>query len=162
MPHEYNGPNMTFVVGGFDTGEPYGKVYLFEIPRLPEPKIQHDKDEFGITWGGQRQIVDRLIQGFDERLMKIVIDKLKINTEQANLLYNDLRQGLQLLIPIQAMALQDCIDLATFFIMTTCQGQRLTIGVRGVGGPIDVAVITRREGFKFVKRKEVIAKSNSG
>lgn len=160
MPKDYDGPNMTFVVGGFDDGEPYGKVFLFEIPRIPQPKLQNDKDEFGISWGGQREIVDRLIQGFDERLMQIAVGTLSLNQEQAALLYNNLRQNLQLPIPIQAMALQDCIDLATFFIGTTSVGQRLTVGVRGVGGPIDVAVITRRTGFKFVQRKEISAVSN--
>jgi hypothetical protein len=56
-------------------------------------------------------------------------------------------------IPIQAMALQDCVDLAVLFIKTTILGQNLTVGIRGVGGPIDVAIITRREGFKFVQKK---------
>lgn len=160
MPKDYAGPNMTFVVGGFDDGEPYGKVFLFEIPGIPEPKMQNNKDDFGISWGGQREIVDRLIQGFDERLMQVAIGTLGLSQEQAALLYNNLRQSLQLPIPIQAMALQDCIDLATFFIDTTSVGQRLTVGVRGVGGPTDVAVITRRSGFKFVQRKEISAKSN--
>ena len=47
------------------------------------------------------------------------------------------------------------IDLATFLIRSTILAQSVAIGVRGVGGPIDVAVITREKGLKFVQRKEI-------
>ncbi len=50
MPANYSGPDMTFVVGGFNEGEPYGRVFLFGIPRQPEPRQQNDGG-FGITWG---------------------------------------------------------------------------------------------------------------
>ncbi len=156
MPADYDGPNMTFVVGGFDEGEPYGRVFLFDIPRHPEPQLQHDKG-FGITWGGQRQIVDRLMQGFDERLIQIMARETKLPEEQLRSLYQVFRRELQLPVPIQAMALQDCVDLAIFFLRTTIWAQNLTVGIRGVGGAIDVAIITRREGFQFVQQKVIKA-----
>jgi len=156
MPADYDGPNMTFVVGGFNEGEPYGRVFLFEIPRLPEPNLQHDNG-FGITWGGQREIVDRLMQGFDQRLMHVISNVLNLQEKDAQTLYNTLRKELQLPVPIQAMALQDCVDLAVFFLRTTIWAQNLTIGVRGVGGAVDVAIITRREGFRFIQQKQIVA-----
>jgi len=156
MPSDYSGPNMTFVVGGFDEGEPYGRVFLFEIPRHPEPQPQHDNG-FGITWGGQRQIVDRLMQGFDEQLIQVVAREINLQEEQQHSLYQVLRQELQLPVPIQAMALQDCVDLAIFFLRTTIWAQKLTVGIRGVGGAIDVAIITRREGFQFIQQKAIKA-----
>jgi hypothetical protein len=58
-------------------------------------------------------------------------------------------------IPLEAMPLQDCVDLAIFFIRTTIDAQKLTVGIRGCGGPIDVATITRREGLKFIPQKKV-------
>ena len=63
---------------------------------------------------------------------------------------------LQMPLPLQAMALQDCVNLALFFIRTTIDAQNLTVGIRGVGGPIDVAVITGTEGIQFVQRKEIL------
>jgi hypothetical protein len=62
---------------------------------------------------------------------------------------------LQMPLPLQAMPLQDCVDLAVFFIRTTIAGQSLTIGTRGVGGPIDVATVTRSRGLEFIRRKQV-------
>lgn len=65
-------------------------------------------------------------------------------------------EPLQMSLPLQAMALQDCVDLAIFFIRTTIAAQRLTVTVRGVGGPIDVATVTRQNGLAFVQRKSVV------
>ncbi|MCL5075726.1 MAG: hypothetical protein M1136_08815 [Chloroflexi bacterium] len=162
MPPTYDGPNMTFVVGGFNEGEPYGRVFLFDIPRNPPPVEQHlATDVFGITWGGQREFVDRLIQGYDHRLVDIVTRALNLQAAQAQGLLQALGQ-LQMALPLAAMPLQDCVDLAIFFIRTTISAQRLTVGIRGCGGPIDVATITRREGLRFVQRKQVIGEIASG
>lgn len=155
MPPTYTGPNMTFVVGGFNDGEPYGRVFQFDIPRAPQPVEQYSGvGEFGITWGGQREFVDRLIQGYDHRLPAIAQACLSLNPQQEQLLSTNLGQ-LQMNIPLLAMPLQDCVDLAMFFIRTTITAQRLTVGIRGCGGPIDVAIITRREGFRFIQKKDI-------
>ncbi len=160
MPANYSGPNMTFIVAGFDEGEPYGKVFIIEIPRIPNPVAQQaGVGEFGITWGGQREIVDRLIQGFDGRLGE-TFTKLNLTPEQAALL-NPVLNQIQLPIPLQALPLQDCIDLAIFFIRTTITAQKLTVGIRGVGGPIDVATITRQDGLCFVQRKRIVGETGT-
>jgi len=160
MPADYSGPNMTFVVAGFDDGEPYGKVFIIEIPSIPNPVAQQaGVGEFGITWGGQREIVDRLIQGFDGRLGE-TFGKLNLTPEQNALLTPVLNQ-IQLPIPLQALPLQDCIDLAIFFIRTTITAQKLTVGIRGVGGPIDVATITRQDGLCFVQRKRIVGETGA-
>jgi hypothetical protein len=52
------------------------------------------------------------------------------------------------------LALQDCIDLACFFIRTTMDAQKLSIGIRGVGGAIDVAIIKRNQDIHFIQRKK--------
>jgi len=155
MPADFDGPGMTFVAGGFDEGEAYGKVFLFEIPRRPTPTEQQpNPGEFGITWGGQRDVVDRLIQGFDHRLPEITATTLHLQPQQVETLLQSLRV-LQMSLPLAAMPLQDCVDLAIFFIRTTITAQRLTVDIRGCGGPIDVATITRREGLRFVQRKQI-------
>lgn len=151
MPEEYEGPEMTFVVGGYDEGEPHGRVFLFDIPRNPDPREQTPAGTFGITWGGQREFVDRLIRGYDSRLPGMLQESLDIEPDRIN----QALTGLTMAVPIQTMPLQDCVDLALFFIRTTVSGQALTIGIRGTGGPIDVATITRGQGLKFVQRKQI-------
>jgi hypothetical protein len=146
--------NITFLVAGFNEREPYGEVYLIEIPNCPNPMQHHPAPTFGMTWGGQREIVDRLLRGFDERVIGIFQQAFTLNPEQLQHLISSFAP-LNLPIPIQFLSLQDCIDLAIFFIRTTIEAQRLTVGVRGVGGAIDIATITRREGFGFVQEKEI-------
>lgn len=157
MPPAYSGPPMVFVVGGFDDGEPYGRVYVIEVPTNLKPVQQNPKPEdFGVTWGGQREIVDRLVQGFDERALQVVATTLSVPPARLPALRDALKRELGLPIPLPAMALQDCIDLAVFFIRTTITGQKLTVGIRGCGGPIDVATITRSEGLRFIQRKQPV------
>jgi len=145
---------VTFVVAGFDEDEPYGSVYLIEIPKAVVP-VEQQPGDFGITWGGQREVADRLIQGFDDRALEVLGKTLSLPSEQLNHLRDTLRSSLQMQIPLAAMGLQDCVDLALLFVKTTIECQRLALGLRGCGGPIDVAIITRNEGLRFVQRKQI-------
>jgi hypothetical protein len=54
-----------------------------------------------------------------------------------------------------AMPIQDAIDLAEFLVDLTIKYERFILmpGAGTVGGPIEVAAITKHEGFKWVKRK---------
>ena len=58
-------------------------------------------------------------------------------------------------IPYTFLPLQDCIDLAILFIRTNIEAQRLAADERGCGGPIDIATITRLDGFTFVQEKTI-------
>jgi hypothetical protein len=160
IPPGYSGPDISFVVAGFDEGEPYGRVFLFNIPSSPTP-IEQAPGGFGVTWGGQREIVDRLIQGYDSRLIQIAQQALALTPQQVATFVSAAQPALQLPLPIQFMPLQDHVDLAIFFIRTTIDAQKLTVGLRGCGGPIDVATITRRRGLNFIQKKEIKVKGGS-
>jgi len=155
----YKGPDMHFVVGGFNEDEPYGRVFEIKMPSSPTP-VEHQAapGDFGITWGGQREIVDRLLQGYDHRLPDILRAALKLTPKQQKVLLQEL-EPLRMLLPLQALPLQDCVDLAIFFIRTTISAQNLVVGLRGVGGPIEVATVTRREGLQFVQQKRIVGES---
>ncbi len=47
------------------------------------------------------------------------------------------------------------MDLAVFMIRTTAEMQRFVVGYRGVGGLLDVGVITAQGGFRFLQKKEI-------
>lgn len=156
MPPSYNGPNMTFIVGGFNDNEPHGRVYLIEIPSAPKPLEQNPgMGMFGITWGGQREIIDRLIFGYDPQIVNTIFSILKPNSTQVQQVTNALQSSHRIQIPLDVMALQDCISLARLFISTTINTLELTIGVRGCGGPVDIAIIQRNNEFKFIQHKEM-------
>jgi hypothetical protein len=153
MPANHPGPGMTFVVGGFDEDKPYGSVYLFTVPKDPKP-TERSANDFGVTFGGQTELTGRILQGYDPRIIEIAKNVLKLPMGQLDAFQKALGP-LQLTIPFHLLPLQDCIDLAIFLIRTTATAQNLSIGIRGVGGAIDVAVITKREGLTIIQRKEL-------
>lgn len=156
MPsQDYSGPDINFMVGGYDEGAAYGRVFKFAIPNAPAPVEQNADPSFGVLWGGQQEIVDRLLKGFDPNLPVLAAAALQLNPEQVAALTERLN-GLQLFLPIGFFALQDCVDLAILLIRTTIAVQQLTVTLRGVGGSIDVATITRQSGLTFVQRKQIV------
>lgn len=52
------------------------------------------------------------------------------------------------------MPIQDAIDLADYLVDTTIKYARFAPGHATVGGPIEIAAITRHEGFKWIQRKQ--------
>src|SRR5665213_2384821 len=47
MPEPFPGPPMTFIVSGFNDDEPYGRVYVLEIPARPTPQERSPNQELG-------------------------------------------------------------------------------------------------------------------
>lgn len=110
--------------------------------------------------GGQLEYTTRLIKGFDPQLPSMVQGFLKLTDDQRSTLEKHLEGMLSSPIPYQFLPLQDCVDLSIFLIRTTMEIQNWMVGVRGVGGAIDVATITRTEGFKPVQRKTIAGRRN--
>lgn len=51
------------------------------------------------------------------------------------------------------MPIQDAIDLAEFLVHAAIMYSRFSPGAQIVGGPIEIAAITKHEGFKWIRRK---------
>jgi len=156
MPKDYKDEPLIFLIGGYDENAPYGRVFQVTIPYKPEPfETSAGPGDFGVTWGGQLDFATRLLTGFDPHLPAIIQQELKISDEQKDELANKLKNNLTLPIPYQFLPLQDCVDLSIFLIKTTIELQKWSIGIRGVGGAIDVATITRTDGFTDIQRKTI-------
>ncbi len=161
MPNDYKDEPLIFLVGGYDEHAPYGKVFQVIIPYEPKPKEQSaGQGEFGITWGGQYEILTRILSGFDPTFAATVKNNLNLSEEQTKKL-DQLWPAFNLPIPYQFLPLQDCVDLSIFLIKTTIELQKWMLGIRGVGGAIDVATITRIEGFTSIQRKEIKGDRNA-
>lgn len=150
------GNDIVFLVGGYDEGAAYGRLFSLAVPSAPIPVEQQAGQDFGALWGGQKAHADRIVQGFDDTLIAQVKDHLKLTEAQTSDLVGFLRQNNQLALPYQFLPLQDCVDLCVQLIRTTINMQRFTLDVRGVGGQIDVATVTRTEGFKAIQQKEIV------
>ncbi|MCI0462362.1 MAG: hypothetical protein L0Z62_35875 [Gemmataceae bacterium] len=153
------GNDMVFLVGGYDENAPYGRVFEIFIPSHPAPVERH-VNEFGMVWGGQREYTDRLITGFDPNLPGVAQQALSLTSQQRQTLEAQLKAKLQAPIPFQFLPLQDCVNLAILLIRTTISIQKFLVGIRGVGGSIDIATVTRTEGLRPIQLKKIIGEYN--
>ena len=64
-----------------------------------------------------------------------------------------LQARLQAHIVFAPMPIQDAIDLAEFLVHSAIMFSRFNPRAQIVGGPIEIAAITKHEGFKWIKRK---------
>lgn len=153
------GEEINFLVGGYDEVGPYGKGFLFVVPTQAVPVEQNaGPGQFGITWGGQHDLVYRLLYGFDVELPEFIRGNLNLTPEQLTALKQQMEPRFAAGIPFQFLPLQDSVDLAIFLIQSTISFQKFrTTVVRGVGGPVEVATVTRA-GFKFVSQKTISSK----
>ena len=83
-----------------------------------------------------------------------------MNKKTAENLRTQMR-GLEYYIQWSLITVQDAVDLAVFLIKTTSMIQQFADGIsmdigdiQGVGGPIDVALITR-DGINWINKKEI-------
>jgi hypothetical protein len=145
---------MVFLIAGFDEGSVYGKVFQVVVPASPTP-VEQTVDVFGLTFGGQVELVQRMLGGYDPRAVEVAQSALGLDAAQAATLRTALTQQLGLAIPYQFLPLQDCVDLVIFLVRSTVMVHKWLVGTRGVGGAIDVATITRTEGFQAIQTKSI-------
>lgn len=162
MPSEVpSGGGMSFIVGGYDEDQPYGAVFTFNIPTSPRAEQQNPND-FGMTWGGQLEIASRIVLGYDPRLLATLRERFNLSDSDLQALEDELGPSFGFSIPYEVLPLQDCVNLATFLIRTTISAQDLAVGVRGVGGTIEVATITRTDGLEWIQKKELHGEDHYG
>lgn len=109
----------------------------------------------GAQWWGQPEAIARIMNGLSlgtpDALINLGVDGLDANAARA------ISDGLQGQLSVQMIAapmpIQDAIDLAEFLVSTTIQFVRFTPGPPTVAGPIEIATITKHEGFRWVRRK---------
>lgn len=145
-----------FLIAGYNN-EGVGEVREILLPGNPRPDAQCTTLSPGAVWQGQVDIITRLLKGYDLRLNLSKVPKDAMASLQKAL------AGCEYVIYFARMVLQDAVDLAIFLAHTTIQTQRFTDGiyslpgdVPGVGGAIDVAVITREYDIRWIQKKLLV------
>lgn len=154
--------SINLLVAGYNKSGTH-EVYVCNIPG----EIQKKRDstakgkEYGAGWIGQADVVQRIVLGYDGRIrnIKFVQESMtKYGEEEINKQLRNLEYAIQ----YGTMTLQDAIDFSTLIIQTTSAIQRFSDGITadpgdipGVGGPVDVAVITPDKGFVWISKKNL-------
>ena len=66
---------------------------------------------------------------------------------------NELAENLHAYLYLPAMPIQDAIDLAHFLVDAAAKFSHFSLRPATVGGPIEIATITKHEGYKWCTRK---------
>jgi hypothetical protein len=141
---------------GYSSGRPLPEVwqvaFLDQEERL-DPCCIQPEDNFGARWNGENEALDRMILGMGT-IPEAGVKALGMTVEQAAEAHNMLLPHIYENLILPAAPVQDAIDLARFMVETTKGFIRFSITrPKTVGGPIEIAAITKHEGFKWVQRK---------
>lgn len=148
-------PFLGFAVSGYSSGQVMAEEYQIEIKNgeCIGPFPMRPKGDCGVTWSGEPEAISRLILGFSSNLPNILENNFKVPKDQIGNAMPIIQQQLTVPFVMPAMPIQDAIDLAEFLVDLTIKYSRFSPGAPTVGGPIEIAAITKHEGFKWVQRK---------
>lgn len=153
---------LSFIVAGYNIDGDH-EVCLIYVPGEVQLKRtgKEKGKEYGAAWTGQIEMVVRIVLGRDPRITNVPFVQKAIREIGEQNVYKQLG-GLEAAISWGTMTLQDAVEFCTLVIETTSAFQRFSDGIiadpgdiPGVGGPVDVAVITPTKGFVWVTKKSL-------
>jgi 20S proteasome alpha/beta subunit len=145
---------MQLRICGYSAGRPLPEIWDLKIlgKACDQPTIARGEDGFGVNWDGEYEALNRLILGtpisFGDAAKKAGISS---TPEQRSSFTSEVYEHMV----ATTMPIQDAIDLARYLVETVAGFVRFSLRMQPkvVGGPIEIAVITKHEGFKWVQRK---------
>jgi hypothetical protein len=148
------GPFLAYKVCGYSANAPLPELWDVRIVSgaCDAPHLLRDQRNCGSNWDGELDALSRLLLGVGVKFRSILIDE-GISEAQADEAVRKVHAKLEATVVHEAMPIQDAIELATYMVQTTIGFMRFNFGAETVGGPIEVAVITKHEGFKWINRK---------
>jgi predicted proteasome-type protease len=146
---------LTYWVFGYSAGHPLPEIWSITIngKDCPDASLLQGETDVGPRWAGEEEALDRLILG---RTRVIVDSAVKHGLDQESTIQMLTKMGPDLYesLVMPAMPIQDAIDLARYLVETTVGFAKFSIArAKTVGGPVEIAAITKHEGFRWVARK---------
>jgi hypothetical protein len=153
FPHQK--PDLGFIVAGYSAGASMADEFQIDIQNglCTGPRRLRKREEIGMTWAGEPEALNRLILGQSPMLPGLLQAQLSVQPAQMAQAMANILPLIQLPVVLPAMPLQDAIDLAEFMVDLTVKFSRFTPGAPTVGGPIEIAAISKHEGFRWIQRK---------
>ena len=124
-----------------------------------EPELVWGEADYGLSWEGQAGCISRLLgdvphTGFNEVDARLA----EVSLFNQNSGESPEECGLDSpLLVTPGMPLMDAVDVARFLMDTSLAFERLRADrqIKTIGGPVDLAIITRHDGFRWVQRKRI-------
>jgi len=168
-PASLLGMNIGLLLGGYSTDSSLGESWSVEIKpggKATEPKQLRPPDQPGISWGGAAEVLQRIVLGYSPGLFQVLAEvsgaqgQPHVSAQQLHDQLNVLLTArLQAPLVFAPMPIQDAIDLGRFLVHAATMYSRFLPGAQTVGGPIEIAAITKHENFKWISRKHYFDQS---
>jgi hypothetical protein len=143
-------------VCGYSAGRPLPEVWqicLSDGQCFGPISVQKEED-MGPRWNGEQEALDRLILGIPSALGEAALKENILTKEQLDAAIPKLYPHVVEPLIMNAAPIQDAVDLARYMVETTEGFVRFSIKrAKTVGGAVEIAAITKHEGFKWVQRK---------
>ncbi|MGO7726734.1 hypothetical protein GFM14_02875 [Rhizobium leguminosarum bv. viciae] len=152
-----------FHVGGFSHNHGGNEVWKFAFARgaVLEPACISGVDQCNIIWAGQPEACVRLVLGISSQTLAVLRDA-GLDEAQASQLVQNLIAASEAPLLEPSMPVIDAIRLGEFLAQTTASFVRFLPGADTVGGDLDIATVTKYEGFRWIRRKHFYPQAING
>lgn len=143
-----------FWIGGNGAGEMHGEIWRIKIVngKCDPPECLATQDQFDVLFDGQPEAINRIVLGYSQFLPKALLE-IGLPPERLDSVLSHIETHTLAPLIAPAMPVQDAVALADFLVETTKGYVRFLPGADTVGGDTDICVVTKHEGFKWVRRK---------
>jgi hypothetical protein len=146
--------NLGLSVAGYGAGADQPEIFHLDMSADGCAGPTEILGQAGAAWWGQPEAISRLLNGVSLFTPQAFVNlKLAQDDTEAVALSANLRGLINIPLVADAMPIQDAIDLAEFLVQVTIGFVRFSPGHPLVGGPIEIAAVTKHEGFRWVQRK---------
>jgi hypothetical protein len=152
---EPDGAPLGFLVGGYGADSVFPEVWQIMIQKDPkDDKVEqvNPPGETGIFHQGMTDAISRLVDGVAQAT-PLALQKMGVAKKQSEDAAEQMANMLTVPMAWGVMPLGESVDLARFLVDMTINFVRFAPGALAVGGPVEIAALTRHEGFKWVERK---------
>lgn len=150
---KYENINVGFLIAGYSEVNNLSEMYMIEIK--DGAVVMNDlpsENNFSISWFGDIDFLSRFILGFDPDI-EFLLKNNGFDEDLVDEILELSKKNLSIPLGVSEMPIQDAIDLAKFLVDISKNTSRFVPGPQTIGGPTDIAVITKHEGFKWIERK---------
>lgn len=132
--------------------EKYELVFPDPVPVIQQPMLVFPQASAGWLARGDPDLVYRIMSGVSLRVSD-VFKQWGIPEAEHLQKFQEMQQILGASLIFDPMPIKDVIDIADWLVQSSIMFSRYTPGAATIGGPVEIAAITKHEGFKWVKRK---------
>lgn len=141
------------LVAGWSEGASSSCAYLLDNASKASSCVITETEPARAQWWGQPDPISRLLNGFSLEIADVMVNHFGVAQEDVPSAIQTL-SSMRLNVIAPPMPIQDALDLAEFLAEMTKTIARFSLGEdQTVGGPVELAAITKHEAFKWAKRK---------